>query len=676
MYGYRGSGMHYIYTLIIFMGWCLSALAMPHSEETQKKLHIGYTEFKPYIWSEEGKYRGIYIDILQEALTKRMQIPTIFEEYPSKRIINQVSAGKLDAFIDISTAERREYSQTGRVPVAVGMVGAFTYKGNPKLQELAKITNLSDLKKYKILTYNGDSWAKENLTGFNIDHGAKDLNTALKKLKMQRGDIILQIEQVIQYNIQQLSFNNAIIQLPHIVTEPFFYQLHISNKSPFTEIIEQLDKTLIAMLNDGTIENIYKKYDIGVLNQNKVNTHKNEIKLIHYSTGIMPKAFEQITQSFNKEHKKLHLKSINLDMENYKQTIKVMLAGGRPADMLMSWAGYRTQYLVDTGAIEPIDDLWESINLDQQFSTSTAQSMTYNNHKYAIPLSKHIIPIFYNKRIFQENNLNIPTTWHEFINVGEKLKSKGIIPISLGSKERWPAQFWFDYLLVRTAGHEYRNHLMVGDAHYNDDEIKLVYALWKDLIDRRFFNKNANYVGSDEASKMLYDGQAAMTLNGTWTKSYFENTLGWKASKDYGIFSFPIITPAVPLVTVEVVDTMIQSKAGNVEATKEAMKYFTKVDNLMKLNKQSGTFSPNKNTPSSFYSPMLNKLSNIMTASPYQIFSYDLSTPPLIAEIGLTSFKKFIDNPNLYQQILEETHNQAKKAFKIEEDSKKIYSEQ
>ena len=44
------------------------------------------------------------------------------------------------------------------------------------------------------------------------------------------------------------------------------------------------------------------------------------------------------------------------------------------------------------------------------------------------------------------------------------LKAKGIAPIALGSKNRWPAQFWFDYLLLRTAGPDYRAKLMSGES--------------------------------------------------------------------------------------------------------------------------------------------------------------------------------------------------------------------
>jgi multiple sugar transport system substrate-binding protein/raffinose/stachyose/melibiose transport system substrate-binding protein len=51
----------------------------------------------------------------------------------------------------------------------------------------------------------------------------------------------------------------------------------------------------------------------------------------------------------------------------------------------------------------------------------------------------------------------------------------------LGSRERWPAQFWFDYLLLRTAGPKYRAELMAGEKSYTDPEVVRVMEMWKGI---------------------------------------------------------------------------------------------------------------------------------------------------------------------------------------------------
>ncbi len=66
-------------------------------------------------------------------------------------------------------------------------------------------------------------------------------------------------------------------------------------------------------------------------------------------------------------------------------------------------------------------------------------------------------------------------------------KAAGIVPISLGSMNQWPAQFWFDYLILRTAGAEYRAKLMAGEAAYTDPEVVRAMELWAELVDAGCF---------------------------------------------------------------------------------------------------------------------------------------------------------------------------------------------
>ncbi len=73
--------------------------------------------------------------------------------------------------------------------------------------------------------------------------------------------------------------------------------------------------------------------------------------------------------------------------------------------------------------------------------------------------------MFYNPKVLDDGRRRaIPTTWDELMARLRDLQEQRHLPISLGASNRWPAQFWFDYLLLRTAGPEYRAKLMAGEA--------------------------------------------------------------------------------------------------------------------------------------------------------------------------------------------------------------------
>ena len=86
----------------------------------------------------------------------------------------------------------------------------------------------------------------------------------------------------------------------------------------------------------------------------------------------------------------------------------------------------------------------------------------------------------------------MPATWTDFLAACDKLKAAGITPLAVGSKNQWPAQYWFDYLVSRTAGPDYRTQLMAGKADYTDPQVAKALSMWKDLIDKGYFVKNAN----------------------------------------------------------------------------------------------------------------------------------------------------------------------------------------
>ena len=125
---------------------------------------------------------------------------------------------------------------------------------------------------------------------------------------------------------------------------------------------------------------------------------------------------------------------------------------------------------------------------------------------------------------------------------------------------------------------DYRNKLLAGDASLSDPEVKRVFSLWHDLIKADFFNPHPNEIEFDSgAAKMVRNGEAAMTLMGTWLSGYFQGMKPvWSEDSDYGFFPFPTIDPAIPRVALGPIDGLIVPKsARNIEGAKSILKYFT-----------------------------------------------------------------------------------------------------
>jgi ABC-type glycerol-3-phosphate transport system substrate-binding protein len=199
-----------------------------------------------------------------------------------------------------------------------------------------------------------------------------------------------------------------------------------------------------------------------------------KVTIMHYFTGALGlEVIEEIFKDF-REKTGVTVEESPIGHEDFKSGILVRAAGNNLPDVFSYWAGARTQFVIDHGALRPIDDMWAANGLDAIVAKSVADGATvYDGKHYLVPFGYHYAGMFYNTQVMAEAGVTqMPQTWDEFLAMCEALKAKGVTPIALGSKNRWPAQFWFDYLILRTAGPDYRAKLMEGSASYNDPEIK------------------------------------------------------------------------------------------------------------------------------------------------------------------------------------------------------------
>ena len=391
------------------------------------------------------------------------------------------------------------------------------------------------------------------------------------------------------------------------------------------------------------------------------------VTVMHYFTGELGrKGINEIFSEFQKSSK-VTVFDNPIGHENFKSTILEMARGGYQPDMFSYWAGARTQFVADMRKVRPIDGFWNSNNLDQIVLPAIANSATrYNGKRYLVPFGYHFVGIFYNTKVLRDAGfVQAPSNWDEFVALCKAVKAKGIVPIALGSKHGWPAQFWFDYLLIQTAGLKYRDRLMRGDAAYTDPEVKHAIKLWRELLQAGFFVDQANSYDWTNAADQVSRGDAAMTLMGTWITGYW-NGRGFKPESDYDFFEFPVIDASRPRVALGPVDGFLfSSNSANLQQA-QALAYFMISD----VRAQSiwatsqGALSPNKKVDRSVYTPVMRRAQEAVNNADHFAFAYDLATPPPIATVGLKLFTQFIDEPDKLDEYLAQTEKEARRLFK------------
>ena len=390
---------------------------------------------------------------------------------------------------------------------------------------------------------------------------------------------------------------------------------------------------------------------------------QEEVNISHYFSGELNQENLNTVMANFSEATGISVVDSPIGHEDFKAGILAGVASGVLPDVFSYWAGARVQFVVDAGALQTIGDMWDAAGLDDVVPAGVADAATlYNGERYFVPFNIHYAAFFYNPKVWAEAGIEVPDSWDGLMEAFAEFEMQGIDPIALGSKFRWPGQFWFDYLLLRTAGPEYRAALMAGDASYEDAEVVRAMEMWQELIDAGYFVDGANAYDWVDAADQVANGQAAVTLMGTWIGGY------WKGQdlvpgEDYDFFDFPEID-MVPQAGVGPIDGWVMTAGADAASAGALLEYLVSdVDTQTLWNTSYGSISPNVNVDPMAYDVVAAKAGASIANAAVYAFNYDLATTPPVAECGLDMFSAFMDDSSDIAATLATTQACAEEGF-------------
>ena len=174
----------------------------------------------------------------------------------------------------------------------------------------------------------------------------------------------------------------------------------------------------------------------------------------------------------------------------------------------------------------------------ENFSESALGGFTDKDGKiFAVPFAAVSHFVYYNKAIFAENNIEIPTTFEQFLAVCQQLKDAGIQPLSNGIAENWDIlECVLCGMIPNYITAEERVAYEKGERKLNDETFVRVLTDFAKLVP--YLPESFAAVTNTDANTLFGLGQSAMLIDGSW--SY-----GTLAGDDYDIDVgfFPVPAP-------------------------------------------------------------------------------------------------------------------------------------
>jgi polar amino acid transport system substrate-binding protein len=218
---------------------------------------VYYDSYPPRSWLENGAMKGLLVDIIDEAIAKRLGVPLVHEGYPWARAQAMVETGQADAFITVPTENRRAYTVVGKEPIIEFKLYIATYRDNPKLAELKTITAIDDLKPFQLVDYHGNGFAQKRLRNHRVEW-LPSIASIYPFLAAQKADVLLVSDHSI-YTLEQSPVKEQIVVLPQPVYSLAFH-LCVGKESPHKELLPAVDRAIQQMREEGLIEKLHRQY--------------------------------------------------------------------------------------------------------------------------------------------------------------------------------------------------------------------------------------------------------------------------------------------------------------------------------------------------------------------------------------------------------------------------------
>ncbi|MFV0519840.1 MAG: ABC transporter substrate-binding protein [Lachnospirales bacterium] len=242
--------------------------------------------------------------------------------------------------------------------------------------------------------------------------------------------------------------------------------------------------------------------------------------------------YEEILQNYESKYGiEVNDKSEGSSQE-WKTSVRTGFQVGNIPDVLFYFTGAEAEefiteeYFVDIKTIKS-----KYPEYGENISQNAMKFMIEDDgNAYALPVRGFWEGLILNTELFEEYDLELPTTWEKLVTAIEVFDENGVVPIAASLSEE--PHYWIEHLILAYGGvKEHSKDLIQGEDA--PESWAKALDLLVELNDMGAFDTNATTVSSVDAKNLFKEKKAAMILEGSWFVS------GITDQENTTVISFP-----------------------------------------------------------------------------------------------------------------------------------------
>lgn len=202
-----------------------------------------------------------------------------------------------------------------------------------------------------------------------------------------------------------------------------------------------------------------------------------------------------------------------IDNSNYDTIVDTQLSAGEGPDIICESPGSALKH-AKLGYLTEVNDL------GALYSDAGTRLYSYDGNVYALPGISWFEGCYFNKALFEENNIDLPTTFDEFIAVCKQFQELGITPLAAGLKSWEPMlknsmAFVTAEYLSTADGESFCSDYREGNASL-EGTWNPYLEKWSEMITAGIYTTDMTGIDHDQALDEFATGKAAMFCSGPW----------------------------------------------------------------------------------------------------------------------------------------------------------------
>lgn len=274
-------------------------------------------------------------------------------------------------------------------------------------------------------------------------------------------------------------------------------------------------------------------------------------KEFSYLTNVENTTIRGQLETLSKDQCKAENEKAPLKVETVPQTSldqKLQLLAGQNSLPVQFAAGNAPALTLDldkSGNILDFEKALGDLKMSDAILPGAASTIKalYGGKVNVLPYQYNVEGVWYNKKLFADNNIEAPKTWDDFVAAGEKLKAAGVQPLSASGKQGWPLTRLVSGYLFSDLGADALKKVADGEAKLTDPEYVKAAQAVADLGAKGYFGEGVGSIDYDTAVNQFLTGKAGMFYMGSWILSNFSKKEANKIGEEnIGFLPFPKVS--------------------------------------------------------------------------------------------------------------------------------------